>query len=101
MWSMTYSKTKSCRQSDVLNVPRHSFRQVHKEISVHVKNIRRFKPYSKTKTWRHSYVVNVPHHSNMNCSCRRDYVVHDIFKENNRVTKLCGKCTTSQFPTRK
>ncbi len=65
MWSMTYSKTKSCRQSYVVNVPRHSFRQVNTEISVHVNNIILLKPYSKTKTWRHSYVVNVPHHSNM------------------------------------
>ena len=57
MWSMTYSKTKTWRQSYVVNVPRDSFRQ------------------AKISTWR------------------RYYVVHDIFKDKNMETKLCGKCT--------
>ena len=49
MWSMTYSKTQSWRETYVVNVPRHSLRQVNKVISVRVNNIKRFMTYSKEK----------------------------------------------------
>jgi hypothetical protein len=49
MWSMTYSKTQSWRETYVVNVPRHSLRQVNKVISVRVNKIKRFMTYSKEK----------------------------------------------------
>jgi hypothetical protein len=55
-------------------------------------------PYAKTKSWRQSYVVNVPRHTSRqakNSTCRRDYVVHNIFKNTNMETMVCGKwCAT-------
>ena len=59
MGSMTYSKTKTWRQSYVVNVPRLTSRQAKK---FHGDNIMWSMTYTNTKTWRQSEVVslNVP-----------------------------------------
>ncbi len=60
-------------------------------------------PNPKTKAWIQSYMVNVPRRSYRqakNITWRQSVVVHDLYKDKNMATKLCGKCTTTQFPTR-
>ncbi len=74
-----------------------------KQRIVHGDNIMWSITFTKTKTWRQNYVVNVPRHSYRQAkknTWRQYYVVHDIYKEKNMETKLCGTCTTTQFPRR-
>ncbi len=68
------------------------------------KHIRhRYEPGKKSACKKY-YVENEPRHSDRQakiCTWRQYYVVHDIFKDKNMETKLCGKCTTTQLPTAK
>jgi hypothetical protein len=75
-----------------------------KQRIVDVDDILWSKTYSKTQTRRQTYVVNVPQHSfrqGNKCTYRQYCAVPDIFKDKNMETKLCGKYTTTQFPTSK